>query len=67
MLLIVVPFQSVQLWAAGSATDWEAEIEKAATPSDLAALWGRIPTGEKKKHEAAKDRRKAALTAGATI
>lgn len=50
------------LWAAGAANDWDAELEKAATSADLAAVWGRIPKSEKPKHEAAKDKRKNALS-----
>lgn len=61
--------EKLALWAAGAAPDWATEIEKAHTKDDLAAVWNRVPKSEKPKYEAAKDKRKAALSpaAGAPI
>jgi len=50
------------LWSAGAVPDWAEEIKKASTPEGLATVWGRIPVGDKKKYESAKDDRKKALT-----
>lgn len=54
-------------WSAGTATDWDRELDGAKTPDELGAAWSRIPKNEKPKYAAKKDARKAALAQRATI
>jgi hypothetical protein len=53
--------QRLAAWAIG-VQDWEKEINTAATPEALAALWSRMPKDARTKYTAAKDARKAALS-----
>lgn len=54
--------KQIAIWAAGGAPDWQKEINSAATPEALAALWGRMPKEARAQYTAAKDARKEALS-----
>jgi hypothetical protein len=57
--------KAIAVWASGTVTDWDKELEQAPDAEALTTTWGRIPKSEKPKYLATKDKRKAALTAPA--